>query len=138
MNIFKIFKNRLYDGVMYPAIGYWYDYTSKDIEIEHSTYIFNSFFNTVFLWKVKLKDYRFPYKRSALEKIYNYGFRLKVVNFSMDSTEIVKEIDFNPTIADEWLEYIDFIKEHFMEKNTKYNTQINFQTISENYISLFQ
>jgi hypothetical protein len=34
--------------------------------------------------------------------------------------------------------FIDFIKKHFMHKNAKYNTQINFKTISENYISLFQ
>jgi hypothetical protein len=34
--------------------------------------------------------------------------------------------------------FIDFIKNNFMGKNVKYNTDINFKTISENYISLFQ
>ena len=34
--------------------------------------------------------------------------------------------------------FIDFIKDNFMESNAKYNTDINFKTIAENYISLFQ
>ena len=34
--------------------------------------------------------------------------------------------------------FIDFIKNNFMSTNAKYNTDINFKTISENYISLFQ
>lgn len=119
MGLIQRYKNRLYNGYLYPAIGFGSSWTSRDIQIEYSKYLSCCNFLTEILVKVKLKNPRYPYRLEALCKIKEAGY--KVIHYSAymgdpKQTEFETfEIDFDPRIQAEYARYMNYVlpKDYF-------------------------
>ncbi len=109
--MFERFKYRLYDGILYPALGSKYAYTSREIQIEYSTYIHFGNFFTEFMLKTKLKNPSKPYRLEALCKIQEAGYVLKQFFGYMGDPAKHKdkeiEIIFDPSNIHEYAKYMN-------------------------------
>jgi hypothetical protein len=133
MSIISALNNRLYDGILFPAIGFNQEFSNKNIEIEYSKYFCTKFFSTAFILKVKLNDYRFPYRRDALEKIYNYGLKIKIHIYDAEDASEIEKIPFDPTNDSEWNNYKDIVISSYLNTPERFTLLIVYNYL-EDYI----
>jgi hypothetical protein len=120
MSLLKRYKNRLYNGSLYPAIGFGSAWTSRDIQVEYSKYLSCCSFSTEFLIKSKLKNPLRPYRLEALCNIKEAGY--KVIHFSSYMGDFNlkdkfpdQEVEFDPRIHEEYARYMNSVlpKDYF-------------------------